>query len=616
MMRFATSGLNKMRALTSAMGLLLFTQGCTTLSDGVAAISGKGGTIERYNEMEVYEAAANSLASGQPRPLSIGVELWRSERPSLMKSHGRYSVLTGQPNIVMVSRDSDSTNIFLIDIDTGARLWQANYQGDAELALLPDRLIVATMKNGRLEVEARALDSATRLWSNVLQDTNAQDIATPLSLMVLQESVYVLAGDLFRLSVQSGQIDWQAMDVASDEGNRNLVPADGGLLLWNSSGLTFIRDADGRVLWDEKFAAANALKLVSPVGDRVIAVMRQPKAFDQVSSYELDSGRQQWKVGAGGLVASVLLRDSSNIVYSVDDALMTMRVVDGERIRQTQFPRSFIQAAPVRDVEYMQPDIISHRLGKTLVARDLFGILAIDDQTGDVIWSHQQPTTGVASNPYIASNRYKQLKLSLVNNGVSLEDTSNYSANSWVNYTQQTLQVNKSHWQGILDDPSSQLWERSAATDMMIFSEQMAVASGLLNASVAMASTIDAYLKKAGIEGMVSRFQEQMAAGVDMQLAGLKGGYYVRSYFTSTGDAKGVMIVDLSNGRRADILTGPNLAPIWNYGLDLPTLAIDGGHLMLVDINLYPDTWRDYVKNKFRVPRPSLLSYDLEPLLK
>jgi hypothetical protein len=81
-------------------------------------------------------------------------------------------------------------------------------------------------------------------------------------------------------------------------------------------------------------------------------------------------------------------------------------------------------------------------------------------------------------------------------------------------------------------------------------------------------------------------------------------------------DVVGFSVVDLETGKRADVTYAPSVAIYFSAGVDMPQFVVspDARQLITIGLGLDSKRYESQVKWQHRIPKMSLLSYDLTAL--
>jgi len=132
-------------------------------------------------------------------------------------------------------------------------------------------------------------------------------------------------------------------------------------------------------------------------------------------------------------------------------------------------------------------------------------------------------------------------------------------------------------------------------------------------AAVNAVGAIMAGLQQAANLGLVTRINMEMSSAMNMQKICFQGDYHLRPFIHR---GLGVTLVNLESGLRSDLIYGPYVRAIDDFGLDLPTFTIDPHQntLVLVGPGLKTENYIKQKKWKQTFPQVSILTYQIADL--
>lgn len=682
--------------------LAIWIAGCSSqfgqqFQDGLAAISGKGGTIARSDQLEETARRAAALRPSQPAPAwetvfpkeapdfirfideervlvgAVEVEaylgvpsfknvylydaregktLWQSERPDLVR--GQYTVVTTQPLIVIAGSNASATTLLGIDAASGARRWRQDFKTTVAYAVPTDgdRIAVAAREGGALRVTAYALDSGAAVWSRDVP--SLQGTGQP-RLVSDEQDVYVIGTQLKRVRGSDGAEAWSAdpQELADQHAGVAIYPQ--GLLVWSAKSMALLDRGTGKARWRNavrhggiKVIGSYDGQLYRVVTPDIANIVSSPTASDSVEALNLATGTVRWSRGVEGTIVSSLAVDADRVMFAVEDAVWALRARDGQVAYQQRLPATFVEGSPSEFDPPGQPDILEPHGGTLLLSRESAGLLALSLQDGRIAWVQNNNPF-----PYSQPLRFAMLTAGLAQIGVTRPAAGWAPAYSAAGPNAQ-LQAHQNRMEnldrmgreaserarvlgsqpgarldpGRRDAIKAELGTARLAADMRLAETQNQIRSErtqaniqanleLANSLVGLSSAVEVGLKRAAEAGLISRLQLELASADGLHRAAFQSRYHVRPYREHVHQkARGVTLVDVENGRRTDLVFSPTVDAVIAYGLDLPHAAISpsGNRMVVVGVGLRPERYEAYVKGKIRMPRPSLMAYDLASL--
>jgi outer membrane protein assembly factor BamB len=560
-------------------------------------------------------------ASGKP--------LWSSERVSFPE--GRYSVLALQPAVVLLGSDAKGGVLLALDGDSGAKRWELRVQAPyrVETSLAGDRLYLYTTEGRRGLLRAIALPGGSAQWTAQLEaESGAPEIQQH------EGDLYLVARSAARISAADGSVLWATRHPILGSANAGATPVEQGVVLWNENALALLRHGDGRPVW-EAAAVEGKARLVSPVGPRLLRLVLSSGAGDALQAVELASGRVLWKRDLGATVVSPVVGALDLALCVTDDAVLGLRIADGAEQFRTNLPAAVVERygvpyKPSLDARTLG-DMLSIRGQRLLVAREGNGIAALDLPSGRLLWSQ-----GARSDWYATPSRILAIQNEVELRGAFEPSVQQLPAHVSPSQAGQALRSAQADYQdrsrrahSVRADSRSSGSERAEANRAASFAarrqevaQQMAMASAgfegaaaTLQFGSALIGGMERVMRQQAYRGMMSRARMETDGAYQMRQASIQGGYYLQP-FRLMDAARGVMIVDIETGARSDLVFGALNAPLTSFGIDNQAFAIDPETLRLLTpgVGMNPARHEEIVKWKWRMPKVSLLAYDLRTL--
>jgi hypothetical protein len=286
---------------------------------------------------------------------------------------------------------------------------------------------------------------------------------------------------------------------------------------------------------------------------------------------------------------SPLLYVSGKQFFSTGGSLECLDGRTGEVRSSTKFPPEW-GWTPVNEI----PDVLVARSDRLILASEKNGVAAFSQKDGKPVW--RQPLDFFQGAHFWYLTKETELSIAAQMAG-QLRKAAQEDQRWWGNQ----VRAVDYQWSGYQYNAPSYVKGKEGAT-MMLFQNLLALSSG-----------IESSLQAAAINALSLRKQLELNNAMMLQVRALQGKYWIRPY-SKRGTS--VAIVDLDTGKRVDVqYAAPNIG-MSVYGVRLPCIRIapDGGHFVTAEIGLDETKYEKYVKFKFGMPYPSVLSYDLAKL--
>ncbi len=675
--------MKKTSFIAGIMGIvsILVVSGCANFVDGLAVISGSGGTIARNNAYDSTVQLAQKLKEDQPSTewesifpyestdfirymdknrvligtieissalgiprhkeimlydANTGKTIWKTERKAFTR--GSYTVLATQPLILITGSDKKNLDFFALDPLSGQLKWEQTFKTPATFALSENSnkaFILSSEGSGR---KIQSVDAGTGniLWTGDLSGEFFTKDKEDKGVQLIADGsdIFVKGRKLVKVSGKDGKRLWAVEDESLKSKETEVVNLNEGILLWNRDAMVLLDKSSGKRKWKNK-AKKGGTKLVACPKGKIFRILGTTTGHDdRIESIHPKTGKLRWNKKAGGTIVSPIVTQKGTLLYTTGDNLIGLRVSNGKRRFKTPLPKKFVPGSPAKAEYVGQPDILYPRSGKVFISREMSGIVAFSLKNGKRIWN--QENFQLRNDPYSADTRYQLMLASMAMHGYGQQSkppsNGSYSytsgtPNTSLNAQQRSLEFTKQRADRTLDNKNATRSERKSAheskllatsldianTETQIAVEKLRNAQNIFNAAVGLNMAIAKGLKDEAVQGLISRAMMEIKSSHYMRNRRFLGDYYVRPFLD---EGRGVTIVDLNTGKRSDLFFSPSIPVLLQFGIDMQNFAIDpeGKQLLTVGVGLDPDKYEAHVKWKWRMPKPSLLSYNLSTL--
>ena len=651
--------------------------------DGLAAISGKGGTIARNDAYEDAKVVAKRLREYNPSTewesifpyedadfiqflneeriligsvevggyLSVpdyediflydaktGKMIWKSKRKSY--SRGSYSVITTYPSIILLGSNEKELGFTAFDPSTGKIIWAHEVKAPYSFSFTEGFDKVSILSSNK-KVELIDLKTGSILWSSNLS-TDLFKKNMEADLFISDDAIFVAGTKLVKLSIGTGQKVWTVANALLETEGREIKYTKDGILLSGKDSNSLINPQNGSVAWESQLKSGG-IKLTAVFGEMIFRVIGEKRKEDISKDYSdiiqainLKTGEILWTSKTGGIVVSPLALEKKALLFTIDSSAVGLDISNGKRIFKTSFSEEMVAGSPSKSEYVGQPDILYFRSGNLYISREKTGLVALSLPGGKLIWTQENYHAAHKDFFYSADSRYKMMLANMAyhNYGKDSRPPSvgaysfvSASPNYALRVQQQNLEYMKTKADATLARKDASQLERKSAIEskkmaaglgyaqlqMQSFSSQIETAQNILNAAVGLNIGLANALRDAAIQGLLSREIMQLNNCLLMRSKRFQGRYYIRPFYA---EGRGITIIDLDNGKRSDFLFSPAMQVLLMYGVDMQTFALDPTEkrLIVVGVGLNFDKYEEYVKWKWRMPRPSLLAFNMSNL--
>jgi ankyrin repeat protein/outer membrane protein assembly factor BamB len=617
--------------------------GCSStgqFAEGLRVMTGKGGTVEERDTIKEIVPDARDLATYQPKPewqtvlkadatdflefvspdrflvgaiqlssaisepdfggvelydARTGERLWEGKRKNL--PNGSYTLLTVDPVLLLYGASTKQLYFTALDPKSGQTLWEKEFKQPGIAAYDAERgLIVAgTHTDNGLELFALKAQDGSQAWSQTLPiapPAKGKD-TKPLAIAMARDAghLFVAADKVFKVAVQTGEAVWEAVNPVG--GGSTILPTEQGLVLFGSNRLWMMETAKGGLNWGPLDLKEGIINVSVPAEAKgtAFAVTRSTSAGwkDTIRGFSLNSGKVIWERPAPMFTQSPLLYVSGKLLFSTGNSLECLDGATSKVLSSTRFPPEW-GWSPIGEM----PDVIVARGDRVILASEKNGIAAFSQRDGKPVWRQGVNFFQGAHFWYVT----KETELSsAAQMAGQLRKAAQEDQNWWANQ----VRAVDYQWSGYNYNAPSYAKGQFGAT--MVFFQSM----------LGLSSAIESSLKAAAVTALITRKQLELNNAMALQARAFQGKYWIRPY-NKRGTS--VAVVDLDTGKRVDVqYSAPNIG-MSVYGLRLPCIRVspDGGHFVTAEIGLDETKFEKYVKFKWGMPYPSVLSYDFGKL--
>ena len=559
-----------------------------------------------------------------------GKVIWRAERPAF--PDGMYTVMTVSPLIVLYGGNSSKGVFMALDPASGALRWQHRVDDPLGHHMTADlsAIVVATRSHKAYGVRSLNLATGAAQWESSVACDKARSAS--IHLERLSGALYVLADELTCLDAKSGRQRWAAPIVASEGDTPLVVSHPQGVFLAIGETLRFLAADSGRVVWERKLAGER-IRTISDADTIALVLARAASSGEQDRVHALDvaTGEPRWSLGLSSFVTSPLTVEEGQVYFTTPREVVSLGVHDGKPGFRSRIP--LLLVAPP-----LLPDVLHFVSDKIVVGREC-GVVVFDKKNGKRMHAvalgadveTQMVSALQARMAQEAEITAKQVGSRVPAAGIGASVNTAYMAtqNTCLQVAQRNANSVFQNTRYVLNDPKATPAEKSAARVERALAMQgvgvgrrmdragalMMQGAAIFNNAIALSGAIEAAMKLDARMALHQRVQMQIAGAIQNHDLCIQGRYYIRPSRTST-EPGGLRIVDLTTGRVARLATSPFNYGLDQFGVNLFGYAVDASNrrLLTAGLGCEADLYRPYVKYRWKLPYPSLLSYDLGKL--
>lgn len=569
-----------------------------------------------------------------------GTQLWRSARPAIR--NGRYSVLATTPTIILGGRGKDELRLLAYDPNKGTKRWERTVASPFRVVTAGSVLVATGFEDNTWTVSALDAATGTVRWETKVATRSKDD--KPYKLAVEGGSVLLVSREVHALSLATGAAQWSAAAPWPAFRALDIFRQDDDEVLVGMQGVARLRAGNGALVW--RYDAQHTAIRMASVAQGKIFLLRgdgplleassRPRGAFSIECVDLKRGQRLWRYPLSARVTSSLLHINGRLLFATTDRLMALGAKTGKRLFGRTLPTAMVAASPTKATFQGQPDILFPYQGKLILARELYGIAAFSLSNGRRLW-YQPHYLAPMTNPYTVNWQLDVFKQTLKQYGFLAKANASSSTPERFDAQQRESLILQS-MQRSSDQAMVQAQRELRSRDTTRLGREMAhssritsiqssiIAERMAQNRAAMQATTDLMwaafdlsdavgkaLKQQAYQGLFERLTMKMNASMAARANAFQGHYYVWP-FQERG--RGFTLIDLNTGKRNDLIFSPMVPPLTDYGVDLPTYAINPADNRFITFGVSLDAahYSSYVKWKWRIPRSATIAYDLKKI--
>ena len=586
------------------------------------------GTVESGSYLGVPKHGAIKLFNAK-----TGTQIWSAKREKL--NNGHYALLVTEPLIVVVGRDDKTTRFIAYDPTNGSKKWNRRVKAPDQFLVSDDLksiISLSTKGNAKL-IQALDINTGRKIWNQKLPITSFPD-ELPDDLISANVAIFAIGKTMHKLAINNGASLWAKSHPVLQTKGRAVHHSSFGILAHSAANMALFDTKDGATKWSHSVKDAS-IQLATVLDNRIYRVISANSAknngsIEAIQALKPNNGKVLWTRRVKENIVSPLYLQQGVLTFTTDNAIYGLIAKSGQQQFRNPFPKQFRKNTPSSATKLPQPDIIKFRNNKLYLVREMAGIRAYTFPSGAKLW--QQLNFNHQSKTYSADRLYTLLSRNLGSqpspqsaSGIATRSAASSSSQSlFMQSAQRRYESEKQRTDAILSKRNTSALERKSAyqsrsieaglmeanTQLDMAMGQMQAAGDLFNAVVGLQSAIQNALEITAVQGVISRKHLELRSMMTLPQSCFQGNYYLWPF---SYQGRGVTLVNLDTGKRHDIVFSPQIESLDIFGIDLPTfrLSPNGKILVMAGVGMNSNKYQDYVKWKYRMPKPSTLAYDL-----
>lgn len=554
---------------------------------------------------------------------SDGRILWRVPRASF---GGRQTLFAGDPAILVRSVVGDSVKFVALDPASGSTLWTKELPASVRTALAPDgqRIVFGQMDSSALKLSAVSAKDGKSVWSASVDGTGSNAQA-PFDLVTAGDGLYAVGPQVARLAPDTGKVLWKTAFPGTWDAQSIVFPGGESVAMTDGARISVVDASTGASVWSAPVAGGKVTALTTTDEGVLLFVAGQGRGEVRMHA---KNGSPMWTSPVPSALRSPLLSLPGKIAFATSSTFYLLDASDGSPKGKTEIPAE-LQGESL-------PDLLAVEGDRIAVARES-GVAVFSSTDGTLAFSRALEEGKIYTSPFL-KRKLSQIAEALERQAKQTGGVVKLD-NSWTNVQYQMALQNQRRvfdsTRATMNSSGSSSGERQAAlgrseaaASATLMQGQMAASLNLALAGAqtgfaigsALAAIANAPLQT-HVPALMSRLQLKLATSAGTHAASLRGGYYVRPV---SRDGWRLVVIRLSDGASSDIVLSPPNTPLRFADFsDLPAFAMGRGKGLVVakGLGLDPAKWqpedleiRIQIDRKlpvWKVPRASVLAFEL-----
>lgn len=564
--------------------------------------------------------------------LNTGREIWSIKRPNVR--NGEYFLLTTYPTIIVMAKSERSTVCVSYDPVTGQQKWEIDGPSSTQV-LVDDALYLlmpADSNSGNRNLRSIDMSTGSNRWQRSVH-SQFFPVNSPGVFCRLNSDIYVGGSGLIRINKRTGDIEWSQEGIEGISGSIRVGLTPTALLAYDSRTTAMIDFETGEPQWVST-VEEGVIEIATMLDDQVLRVVGggSNRVGFVIDSIDLETAQVVWSATEDGSVASPLVTENGRLLYTTDSEMVGLELASGESLFRSALPEDFKAASPTLLKSVRQPDVF--RMGNHIVhvARAMAGVAAFSLANGEMIW--QQPLLYPRDDSYSADRLFAVMARDLPvtdsfdpGQPAAASTSPSMVSSPFMTSAQRQYENTKQRSAVVLRKQNPGLGERQAAHQSNAMNAQLAAANiqvdmamgqmqaaaDLFSAVVGLQDAIKQAMEVIAVQGVISRKYIELRSYMTLGQESVRENYFIWPF---KGRGRGLTLVELDTGKRAEFWFSPEIQPLQNFGFDTASFAIspDGRTISVVGIGLNTQKYSRQSKWGFTLPKASILNFAITSL--
>jgi len=566
-----------------------------------------------------------------------GERIWSAPRVAF----GYPQLLLATDPVILIQGE---TKCGALNPENGAVLWERPWKrtrlgGGMLLAPGGERLVLFSEQKTSVLLTAVNVKDGSVAWSAALENY-PREKEMVIETQVAGDTLLLVGPEVAAFSAGSGRELWRRPFPGTFGEAATATALGDDLYFTDGPSLTRVEPRSGSVIWRHDFSGS-AVENLSIDGASVFVVLREGAGEgspDSVQALDRDAGKPLWKCDLAGQAQSPMTIEDGRIYMTTADRLLGIDAAKGGPVYKGSIP-------PNLRTPRALPDILRVSEDRVIVARET-GVLALSRQDGSPLYAEPVYETAPFTSDYamhklnLATESLTPLKKREQSKTLDLASYSQARRRAELSYQKALFQTRQLVLQSRTRPSFRAEAEKSltpaetpgqAAINNMVMSNaaMMDAVQGVYDV-LAEVSALKATFENGCMVARTGIMTAEISQTFQSHTNSLQKHLYIRPRY-EVGKGWSLVLVELTAGKRAEILLSPDNDPLGLSDPNLPAFDVDpsGSRIVSKGLGLDPGRFETYetvaftprrggmlsrYQEKWSIPYPSVLAFDLAAL--
>jgi len=316
-------------------------------------------------------------------------KIWSAPRPKISK--GEYALLTTNPFIIIIAKNSKKTIFQAYDPKNGKVKWNLKLKSPCQFCLsaFSNKLYVMSLNetsNKNRLLKAVDINTGTVCFNKIISSNHFSDNYQDF-LFDKEEGLFAGGIKLCKINKTTGKIQWSKPLSEFNCKQIQIIFTSLGILVYDSTTCKLTNIKNGNTFWENKLNNPNTI-LISVLKSHIFRIIHKTNSTSEnvVEALNEKTGEILWKFPSTNQLSSPLTLEDNKLIFTTNKVLLAVKVNNGELIFKKFLPKNFISEKTETDKFMQQPDTIYCKEEKIFLARNMVGVVAFNLENGKKLW--------------------------------------------------------------------------------------------------------------------------------------------------------------------------------------------------------------------------------------